>query len=215
MATPASTHTPASTPASTSTANSAPASPSTKTRLLEVAAEVFLEIGFANASLELVRQRAGVSNGSLYHHYPTKTHLADALYAHILRGYHSQMLATLADSPHAQDGVKRLIRTTVHWAMQNPGRARLLHDLRVSGALAGGPRERDETNANAFGALAQWVTARTAAGEMREMPQAVWTALVFSPVMALMPQWVSQPKPAVSAKVRSTLEHAAWMAVAA
>jgi AcrR family transcriptional regulator len=188
--------------------------PTTKTRLLDVAAEVFLEIGFANASLDMVRQRASVSNGSLYHHYPTKTHLADALYAHILRDYHTQMMDTLADNPRAQDGVKRLIGTTMQWVVQNPSRARLLHDLRVGGALAGGPRERDETNAKAFGALAEWVAARTAAGEMREMPQPVWTALVFSPVMALMPHWASQPKPTISPKVRAALEHAAWMAVA-
>jgi AcrR family transcriptional regulator len=188
---------------------------STKIRLLDVAAEVFLELGFANASLDMVRQRAGVSNGSLYHHYPTKTHLADALYAHILRDYHTQMMGTLTDNPRAEDGVKRLISATMQWVVNNPHRARLLHDLRMIGALVGGPRERDETNAKAFGALAEWVAARTAAGEMREMPQPVWTALVFSPVMALMPHWASQPKPKVNPKVRAALEHAAWMAVAA
>ncbi len=189
--------------------------PSTKLRLLDAAAEVFLEFGFTNASLDVVRQRAGVSNGSLYHHYPSKTHLADALYAHILRDYHAQMMGTLAKSPRSEAGVKGLIRTTVQWVVQNPQRARLLHDLRMSGALAGGPRERDETNAKAFGTLTGWVAARTALGEMREMPQPVWTALVFSPVMALMPHWASQPKPEVSPKVRAALEHAAWMAVAA
>ena len=156
-----------------------------------------------------------MSNGSLYHHYPTKTHLADALYAHILRDYHIQMMGTLADNPSAQVGVKRLISMTVQWVEQNPSRARLLHDLRMAGALAGGPRERDETNAKAFGALAQWVAARTTAGEMRELPQTVWMALVFSPVMALMPHWANQPKPNVSRGVRAALEHAAWMAVAA
>ena len=191
-----------------------PTPPSTKDRVLDAAAEVFLELGFATASLELVRQRAGVSNGSLYHHYPTKTHLADALYAHILRDYHAQMMGTLAHNPRAQEGVKGLIRATMQWVVHNPHRARLLHDLRMTGALVDGPRERDETNAKAFGALAAWVAARTAAGEMRAMPQPVWTALVFSPVMALMPHWANQPKPEVSPKVRAALEHAAWMAVA-
>ena len=133
----------------------------------------------------------------------------------ILRDYHTQMMSTLADNPPAQDGVKRLISTTMQWVVQNPSRARLLHDLRMAGALAGGPRERDETNAKAFGALAQWVAARTAKGEMRDMSQPVWTALVFSPVMALMPHWASQPKPNLSPGVRAALEHAAWMAVAA
>ncbi len=197
--------------------------PSTKLRLLDAAAEVFLEFGFASASLDTVRQRAGVSNGSLYHHYPTKTHLADALYAHILRDYHSQMMDTLAHNPPAKPGVKGLISTTVQWVLHNPKRARLLHDLRIAGALTGGPRERDETNAKAFGALAIWVTTHTDTGEMRAMPQPIWTALVFSPVMALIPYWVSETQPAANPTARPTvnpsvikaLEHAAWMAVAA
>jgi AcrR family transcriptional regulator len=55
---------------------------STKARLLNAATQVFLQHGFNGASMELVRQQAGASNGSLYHHFPTKAQLADALYAY-------------------------------------------------------------------------------------------------------------------------------------
>ena len=62
---------------------------STRSRLLDAAATVFLAHGYAAASMDMVRQAAGVSNGSLYHHFPSKALLADALYAHTLRDFHA------------------------------------------------------------------------------------------------------------------------------
>ena len=186
---------------------------STKARLLDAATRVFLAHGFAAASMDMVRQEAGVSNGSLYHHFPTKALLADALYAHTLRGFHSALLHPISGKGTAQAGVKGLIRAYIHWVLQHPDQARLLHALRRGGDMAGGA-EIDAANQQAFGALKAWVAQRVEAGEMRAMPFHLWMALVFSPAMSLTQGWVSQPTPAVAPKVRAALEHAAWMAVA-
>lgn len=182
----------------------------TKDRLLDAAAQVFLAHGLAAASMDQVRQAAGVSNGSLYHHFPTKAQLADALYAHTLRGFHAALLLPITGRATAQSGVKGLIRAYVQWVETNPERARLLDELRQAGGA-----ERDGANADGFGALAAWIARRVEAGDMRDLPFPVWMALVFSPAMALTRHWVAQPTPEVPAKVRAALEHAAWMAVAA
>jgi AcrR family transcriptional regulator len=188
---------------------------STKTLLLDAAARVFLEHGFTAASMDLVRQEAGVSNGSLYHHYPTKAMLADALYAYTLRDFHSSLLAAIGGRVSAQAGVKGLIRAYVRWVLQHSDRARLLHKLRRTGDVTDTASERNQANAVAFAALADWVRQKVDAGETRDLPFAVWMALVFSPAMSLTRQWVRQDKPAVAPKVRAALEHGAWMAVAA
>jgi AcrR family transcriptional regulator len=198
----------------------APAAASTRERLLEAAASVFLAQGFTAASMDMVRQTAGVSNGSLYHHFPTKAQLADALYAHILRDFHAALLPPIAGRASAEKGVKGLIRTYIQWVLQHPQDARLLHVLRRNGDASQGAEgpdeaERDAVNAEAFAALTAWIDQRVAAGEMRAMPFPVWMALVFSPAMSLTQRWISQPQPAVAPKVRAALEHAAWMAVAA
>lgn len=186
---------------------------STKARLLEAATQVFLTQGFAAASMDLVRQEAGVSNGSLYHHFPTKAQLADALYAQLLRDMHTALFVQLGPRVGAQNGVKALIRGYVQWVVQRPGGARLLHELRRTGALAE-TGEWTQANAEGFGRLAEWIDTKTAAGEMRELPFPVWNAVVFGPAIALTPGWVSKPEPAVAPKVRAALEHAAWLAVA-
>lgn len=185
---------------------------STRTRLLDAAARVFLTHGFAAASMELVRQEAGVSNGSLYHHFPTKAQLADALYAYTLRDFHAAQFEPIRGRASAQGGVKGLIRSYVDWVVAHPNRARLLHELKRSGGLAGG--EWEQANAEGFGVLREWVERQAAAGEMRALPFPVWMAVVFSPAISLTPYWVAQESPAVPPRVRAALEHAAWMAVA-
>ena len=189
--------------------------PSTRLMLLDAAVTVFLEQGFAVASMDQIRQLAGVSNGSLYHHFPTKEKLVDALYAYTLRDFHSALLDAIPARASAQAGVKGLIRAYTQWVVTHPERAQLLHKLRRSGDMTDAGSERNTANAEAFAALAAWMQARVDAGEMRAMPFAVWMALVFSPAMSLTQQWVSQAKPAVAPKVRAALEHGAWMAVAA
>jgi AcrR family transcriptional regulator len=185
----------------------------TKTRVLEAAARVFLEHGFAGTSMDLVRQEAGVSNGSLYHHYPTKVQLADALYAHTLREFHATVMAPTAGRASAQTAVKGMVRAYIQWVVDHPDRARLLHELRRSGGLADAG-EWVAANAEGFDLLAQWLRRKVQAGETRDLPFPLWMALVFSPAIALTPHWVRQAPPAVSPRVRAALEHAAWMSVA-
>jgi AcrR family transcriptional regulator len=186
---------------------------STKSRLLDAATRVFLTHGFHAASMDLVRQEAGVSNGSLYHHYPTKALLADALYAHTLRDFHATLLVPIAGRVGAQGGVKGIMRAYLDWVVRYPERARLLHELRRNG-LAESGAEMSAANADGFGALAAWVTRQTEAGGMRAMPFPIWMALVFAPAISLTPYWAAQSVPSIPPKVRAALEHAAWMAVA-
>src|SRR5215207_493990 len=112
-----------------STTPSAAAALSTRERLLDAATKVFLAHGFTAASMDMVRQEAGVSNGSLYHHYPTKAQLADALYAHTLRDFHGTLMTAIHGRATAQSGVKGLVRNYVQWVVDNPSSARLLHEL--------------------------------------------------------------------------------------
>ena len=186
---------------------------STKARVLDAAAKVFLANGFDAASMDQVRQEAGVSNGSLYHHFPTKAQLADALYAQTLRDFHGTMMAPLKGGRvSAEKGVKAMVRLYADWVVAHPGRARLLHELKRNNGLAGSDAETEQANAEALGFLREWIAKQVEAGEMRDVPFGVWMAIVFGPAMQMTRLWVKQA--AVAPKVRAALEHAAWMAVA-
>lgn len=188
--------------------------PSTRDRVLDAAAAVFLEHGYARASMEQVRQAAGVSNGSLYHHFPTKAELADALYVQTLHDFHGALLAAVKGGVDAESGVKGVVRAYVSWVVKHPDRAALLHKLKREGDVTDASAGISAANAEAFTALRAWTEAQCAAGHMRELPFHLWMALVFAPSMSLTARWVREARPAVPAKVRAALEHAAWMAVA-
>lgn len=51
----------------------------TRRLLLKAAAEVFVQEGYARASLSTISERAGVSNGALHFHFKTKSVLAGAV----------------------------------------------------------------------------------------------------------------------------------------
>lgn len=165
--------------------------------------------------MDAIRLRARASNGSLYHHFPTKSLLADALYADILRHFQRAMMAPLQENVSAEDGVRGFVHAYVRWVERNPGHARLLHDLRSSGAVRAGAGEWSEVNAQGFGALRTWVQQRVATGEMLELPLSVWMALVLGPAMSLTSHWVGRPTHRVASSVTSALARGAWRAVAA
>jgi len=51
----------------------------TRQRLIEVATALFAERGYEGASIEAVLEQAGVSRGSLYHHFSSKERLFEAV----------------------------------------------------------------------------------------------------------------------------------------
>jgi AcrR family transcriptional regulator len=187
---------------------------STRDRLLDAAAAVFLEHGYSTASMDQVRQAAGVSNGSLYHHFPSKAELADALYVQTLHDFHGALLAAIKGDVDAEAGVKGMVRAYVSWVVRHPDRAALLHKLKREGDVTDASAGISAANAETFGALQSWIEAHRAAGQLRDLPFHLWMALVFSPAMSLTARWVKDARPSVPPKVRAALEHAAWMAVA-
>lgn len=50
-----------------------------RSRVLDVAAEAFQACGFGATSMHDIVRDAGISGGALYHHFPTKKHLALAV----------------------------------------------------------------------------------------------------------------------------------------
>jgi AcrR family transcriptional regulator len=184
-------------------------------QILQAAAALFLSQGFEATSMDQVRQRAGVSNGSLYHHYPTKNHLARALYEAALADFHGALLKAIAADPPAEAGLRGLVAAYIAWVLKQPDRARVLHELRRTTAIAGAEPDWGALNAEAHGRLRAWAEACAARGEMKAMPFGVWIALVFAPLLQLTPAWLRQAKPAVPPRLRALLADAAWAAVKA
>jgi len=84
----------------------------TRAHLVDVATRLFAERGYDGTSIEAVLAEAGVSRGSLYHHFPGK----DALFWAVLEGVAARVGQQLADATRdAADPVAALRAECLAW----------------------------------------------------------------------------------------------------
>jgi AcrR family transcriptional regulator len=186
-----------------------------KQALLEGATSLFLEHGFDAVSMEQVRLKVAVSNGSLYHHFPTKAHLARSVYLCALDDYQAHMMGAVDAGTPAGDGVRGLVRRHIAWVLRSPRQALVLDRLRPQAAIEGHAPDWEAVNAEAFSHLKAWIALKVASGDMLKLPFKVWLALVLGPSMQLTAGWAMLEQPSVDPKVRFALAEAAWLAVQA
>lgn len=97
---------------------------SARKALVQSAMECVTEGMWNSTSLQAVRERAGVSNGSLFHHFPTRQDLTAAVVAEALEEHQRALLAQLGTD--AQLGVTGAVRQHLSWVDDNRQVARLL-----------------------------------------------------------------------------------------
>lgn len=82
----------------------------TRKKLLEAAFEEVYEHGFRGAGLDAILERAGVTKGALYHHFPNKNALGYAIVDELIGGWMSLMwLSPLAGARNPIDALQRSI----------------------------------------------------------------------------------------------------------
>lgn len=128
-----------------------------RSRLVSAALKEIRENGWAATSMQRVRERARVSNGSLFHHFPTRTDLEAAVLARGLAEHQETMLGILRRSRSARTAVRNAVRARRDWIADNPGLAMMLLS-----SLPGELRQQlaDDTrdaNARFFDDVAAWL----------------------------------------------------------
>ncbi len=83
------------------------------------------EQGWESTSLEAVRRRAGVSNGSLFHHFPTRDALARTVVAAGLAGHQAALTAELHAATDSRHGVTHVVIRHLEWMQDHQSLARL------------------------------------------------------------------------------------------
>ncbi|HBM89565.1 MAG: helix-turn-helix domain containing protein [Parvibaculaceae bacterium] len=99
-----------------------------KTYLAGVAAakRLFSERGYDAVSTAEIRQAAGMSNGSLFHHFENKEGIAVAVFVTLVRTYQAEIAEKIGPTRRAADGIDAFIRTHNLWIERDPDGARIL-----------------------------------------------------------------------------------------
>jgi AcrR family transcriptional regulator len=169
-------------------------------RILDAARTRFAADGVYTATLEEVRRDAGVSVGAIYHHFPDKERLAEAVWLDALERYQAGFLETLSAGGGARAGIGGAVEYDLAWVAANRADAALLFSARPAAA-----RER---NRAFFRAVRGWW--REHEGELRDLDLDVAHALWLGPAQEYCRHWLAGRARRVPAAVARELGAAAW-----
>jgi AcrR family transcriptional regulator len=164
----------------------------TRRAVLETALRCFTELGYEQTTIALIRQRSGVSNGALFHHFHTKEAIADALYVEAMASFQEGLWELLRRRPRSlRAAVRGTISHQLQWIEQHQDRARFLY---LRGHLdwdSPSGAELVQLNRSLAGAYRDWMAPLVDAGLIRPMSMLTLTAIVTGPTHAIARRWLA------------------------
>src|SRR5262245_3598922 len=95
-----------------------------KSAILDAALSLFVKQGVGATTMEQVRLAVSVSNGTLFHFFPTKENLSAELYLHALKHRHARIIAFIEEQTQRRyapkAGIYGVVKTHVDWMIANP-----------------------------------------------------------------------------------------------
>src|SRR5512139_276442 len=179
-------------------------------RILKAALECFSRDGVAATSLSRLREAAGVSPGSFYHHFPGKEDVTAALFTQIIDGYHQEFLAELRRDPDPARTVRGVVAFHLAWCRAHPAEARFLFTERP-------PDDGDlrESNQAFFAEVIAWWRTHSHHGALLPVDLTTAYVLWLGPAQELARMWLSGQVREPSPDQIAALGEAAWRCLGA
>jgi AcrR family transcriptional regulator len=187
---------------------------STRDKIIAAARSAFLEFGFEAATMQGIRARADISNGSLFHFFPTKEDAAAIVFAEAIHSYQAGFLTIFGNlEPAAEKAVRAAVRWHLSWVAENRDLARFLFEYgRPGWAPAFSPEIRD-ANAHLQSATRAWLTHQIERGRLKPTSAEVLMALIIGPAQVLCRAWLAGRSETAPTDYESALADAAWSAL--
>jgi len=152
------------------------------TAIAGTAVRLFTERGFHGTPTSLIAREAGVSNGTLFHYFPTKEELINFAYYEI-KGRMAGDIGRGVDEERAnKEKMRRMWRNAILWGVEHPDEYLFVQQFCSSPFIRKLPPEEILKNApTAFEVLAG--TIRTSC--LKEMPIGVAFSIICSPIDAV------------------------------
>lgn len=186
-----------------------------KALILQAALSTFVEMGFEHATVADIRARAGISNGALFHHFPSKDAIAEALYLRGIASYQDGLVAALACG--SEDNARATLDAAVHhhlsWVETNRELASFMYERgRPDWQPAHGAGVK-KLNRSAAAHVRDWIAPLAAKGVLRDLPLPVLAACVVGPAHFIARRWLSGMITARPTSFSEALAEAAWAAL--
>jgi AcrR family transcriptional regulator len=164
----------------------------TRRRILDAALKRFLEDGYEQTTIARIRDDSGVSNGALFHHFPAKEAIADALYVETMASFQEGLWELLRGRPRSlRAAVRGTIGHQLTWVEQHAELARFVY---MRGHLdwdSPANVELSALNRDIGAAFGEWMRPLVDSGEIRPASMLVVSALVNGPAHAVARRWLA------------------------
>ena len=165
--------------------------PAHRLALLEAATRVFAAEGLGASTASIARE-AGISTGTLFVYFETKTALVNELYV-VLKG---AMGRAATEGLHVEASPREQLGSMwdrwIAWAVDDPDRRRALAHLGVAEDLSDGSRLAAQT---AYAGIAEVLEQVVVGGPMREVPLRFVSTLMSAIADATIDDLIAHPDP--------------------
>jgi AcrR family transcriptional regulator len=168
---------------------SRPKSDDKRNAILGAATRVIVAHGLG-APTAMIAQEAGVSNGSLFTYFETKSDLLNQLYLELKAGMATAALDGLPAEAELLEQLWHVWFRWMGWAVGNPEKRRVLAHLGVSDEITPETRTKGHTT---LAPVAELLERCRANGPMRDAPKAFVSAIMISVAEATMDYMVQDP----------------------
>lgn len=182
----------------------------TAARIRQAAHDEFAVAGYTGASMARIRERAEVSNGSLFHFFPRKADLAAAVLNDGMRQCRHGVLTALESAPGAAAGVHAAVHVHLRWVAEQPDLARFLFADVPDAVLLAAEPDFGAQNGDYVERVTAWLDER---GLRRGRPFEVVHAVWLGPAMEWTRTWLRGRSRIHPSAVSEELAEAAWRAV--
>ena len=154
--------------------------PERRRRILAAALECFDAKGVAATTMEDICAAAGLSVGSVYHHFAGKDDIFERLVEDAMTEYRTGIVDALEGGRSLAQSVRRMVRFHVGWVEQRPALTKLMLRWEEAERTRPGGREHYEEYSESIGA---WLRKQARAGAIRRMEPDLYSTLFMGPLM--------------------------------
>jgi AcrR family transcriptional regulator len=183
----------------------------TRRRVLDAALAGFLEDGYAQTTIADIRGRSEVSNGALFHHFPNKEAIADALFVEAIASFHEGLWELVERKPRSlRSAVRGVIAHQLGWIEEHPDLARFVYMRGHLDWNSEGGSVVAELNRRIAIAVREWMAPLMEKGEIRPRSMLVISAIVTGPAHAIAQRWLAGQIDSAPTTFVDDLADAAW-----
>ncbi len=153
-----------------------------RSRILEAALELFMQRGYFNTTIQDLSSLSGVSVGSIYHHFGSKTGVARALYQGLMGELETAIDDIAARAVSSTDQCRAAMAYLLEFAEQRPRAMQFIIEARHQEFL---PDEPPMCSAQPFVRLRELVRRGIERGEVRDIDVNVAATTLFGGALRL------------------------------